>query len=43
MAANDAPGFATLLRRYRRERRLTQEELAERAGVSPEAISLLER
>jgi predicted ATPase/DNA-binding XRE family transcriptional regulator len=43
MAGNDAPDFATLLRRYRRERRLTQEELAERAGVSPEAISMLER
>ncbi|HEY7020802.1 MAG TPA: tetratricopeptide repeat protein [Ktedonobacterales bacterium] len=43
MAGNDTPDFATLLRRYRRERRLTQEELAGRAGVSPEAISLLER
>ena len=43
MAGNDAPDFATLLRRYRRERRLTQEELAGRAGVSPEAISMLER
>ncbi|HEY7091685.1 MAG TPA: tetratricopeptide repeat protein [Ktedonobacterales bacterium] len=43
MAGDDAPDFATLLRRYRRERRLTQEELAERSGVSPEAISMLER
>ena len=43
MAGDNAPDFATLLRRYRRERRLTQEELAERAGVSPEAISMLER
>ncbi|HYM27806.1 MAG TPA: helix-turn-helix domain-containing protein, partial [Steroidobacteraceae bacterium] len=39
----DGPDFAALLRRYRRERRLTQEELAERAGISPAAISLLER
>jgi len=43
MAGDNAPDFATLLRRYRRERRLTQEELAERADVSPEAISMLER
>ena len=32
-----------LLRRYRRDRGLTQEELAERSGVSVAAISLLER
>jgi predicted ATPase/DNA-binding XRE family transcriptional regulator len=43
MAGNSAPSFATLLRGYRRERGLTQEELAGRAGVSPEAISMLER
>jgi predicted ATPase/transcriptional regulator with XRE-family HTH domain len=35
--------FADLLRRYRRASGLTQEELAERAGVSPRTISALER
>jgi len=35
--------FATQLRRLRRERGLTQEELAERAGLSVGAISYLER
>jgi predicted ATPase/transcriptional regulator with XRE-family HTH domain len=39
----EEPAFAALLRRFRRERHLTQEQLAERAGVSPAAISLLER
>jgi predicted ATPase/transcriptional regulator with XRE-family HTH domain len=43
MAGTDTPDFATILRRCRRDRHLTQEELAERAGVSPAAISLLER
>ncbi len=43
MSATDAPDFAQLLRRYRRQRNLTQAELAERAGISPDAISLLER
>ncbi len=43
MPATDTPDFADLLRRYRRQRHLTQEELAERAGISPAAISLLER
>nr|MBF6590984.1 helix-turn-helix domain-containing protein [Ktedonobacterales bacterium] len=43
MPTKDAPDFAELLRRYRRQRNLTQEELAERAGVSSAAISLLER
>jgi predicted ATPase/transcriptional regulator with XRE-family HTH domain len=33
----------TLLRRYRRAAGLTQEELAERAGLSPHSISNLER
>jgi class 3 adenylate cyclase len=35
--------FGTLLRRHRRAAGLTQEELAERAGVSVDAISALER
>jgi predicted ATPase/DNA-binding XRE family transcriptional regulator len=35
--------FAALLRRYRRRSGLTQEELAERAGLSRAAVSLLER
>jgi predicted ATPase/transcriptional regulator with XRE-family HTH domain/Tfp pilus assembly protein PilF len=35
--------FAALLRRYREAARLTQDELAERAGLSPNAIGLLER
>src|SRR6185437_7678192 len=35
--------FAALLRRFRRAAGLTQAELAERAGLSPEAISALER
>ena len=35
--------FATLLRRHRIAAGLTQEELAERTGLSREAISLLER
>ncbi len=43
MPAMDAPDFADLLRRYRRRRNLTQEKLAERAELSPAAISLLER
>jgi len=36
-------GFAGLLRKLRREARLTQEELAEAAGVSLRAVSYLER
>lgn len=43
MPEADAPDFATLLRSHRRQRHLTQEELAEHAGVSLAAISLLER
>ncbi len=35
--------FAALLRRFRRAAGLTQAELAEHAGLSPEAISALER
>ena len=39
----DSPSFAELLRSYRRQRHLTQAQLAERAGISADAISLLER
>ncbi|MBV8531494.1 MAG: helix-turn-helix domain-containing protein, partial [Candidatus Eremiobacteraeota bacterium] len=35
--------FAGLLRRYRRDAGLSQEALAERAGLSKDAISALER
>jgi predicted ATPase/DNA-binding XRE family transcriptional regulator len=38
-----APPFARLLRRLRLRARLTQEELADRSGLSVEAISALER
>src|SRR5215831_12030634 len=37
------PGFGALLRRYRLEAGLSQEELAERAGMSSKAIGALER
>jgi predicted ATPase/Tfp pilus assembly protein PilF/DNA-binding XRE family transcriptional regulator len=37
------PSFAALLRRYRRAAGLTQEQLAERAGLSGRAVSDLER
>ena len=40
----EAPaGFASLLRQLRRETRLTQEELAEAAGLSVRAVAYLER
>src|SRR3954447_14378742 len=35
--------FADLLRNFRNRAELTQEELAERAGLSPDAVGLLER
>jgi len=38
-----APHFAGLLRQFRSEARLTQEELAEAAGLSPRSVSDLER
>jgi transcriptional regulator with XRE-family HTH domain len=37
------PGFGEVLRRLRAEARLTQEELAEAAGLSPRTVSDLER
>ena len=43
-AANaESPSFAVLLRRYRIAAGLSQEELAERAGLSRRGISDLER
>jgi tetratricopeptide (TPR) repeat protein/transcriptional regulator with XRE-family HTH domain len=43
VAEQPALSFAGLLRRLRGEARLTQEELAEEAGLSPRSISDLER
>jgi transcriptional regulator with XRE-family HTH domain len=43
LVAEPAISFAGLLRQLRAEARLTQEELAEAAGLSPRSISDLER
>ena len=43
MAEQAVLGFADLLRQLRAEARLTQEELAEAAGLSPRSVSDLER
>jgi transcriptional regulator with XRE-family HTH domain len=43
VAEQPGPGFAGLLRQLRAEARLTQEELAEAAGLSPRSVSDLER
>ena len=43
MAQQPALGFGGLLRQLRAEARLTQEELAEAAGLSPRSVSDLER
>ena len=43
MAEQPALGFAGLLRQLRAEARLTQEDLAEAAGLSPRSVSDLER
>jgi transcriptional regulator with XRE-family HTH domain len=40
---DDYDSFAVLLRQYRGAANLTQEQLAERAGLSVQAVSLLER
>src|SRR5436305_12001325 len=42
-AAESVVSFAGLLRQFRAEARLTQEELAEAAGLSPRSVSDLER
>ena len=43
MGTNAEASFASLLKEYRVAQRLSQEALAERAGLSREAINLLER
>src|SRR5947209_11588838 len=43
MVATDPSAFGVLLRKYRADARLTQEELAERAGISARVVSDLER
>jgi tetratricopeptide (TPR) repeat protein/transcriptional regulator with XRE-family HTH domain len=43
LAIEQSLGFSSLLKRHRRDARLTQEKLSERAGVSVHAISDLER
>src|SRR5215469_8488387 len=43
MSSLPAPTIGTLLKRYRRAAGLTQEALAERAGISADTISALER
>jgi DNA-binding XRE family transcriptional regulator len=43
MSETSKTGLAGLLRRLRTEAGLTQEELAERAGLSPRSVSDLER
>ena len=43
MSGQPAPDFASMLRQLRAEARLTQEELAAAAGLSPRTISDLER
>ena len=43
MAAGQVAAFGALLRQYRRVAGLTQEALAERVGLTAQAISALER
>ena len=43
MSSLSVPSFGALLKRHRRAVGLTQEELAERAGISVDTISALER
>ena len=43
MDADTGLSFGDLLRRYRDSANLTQEDLAARTGLTPQAIGLLER
>ncbi|MGA8044864.1 MAG: helix-turn-helix transcriptional regulator, partial [Dermatophilaceae bacterium] len=43
LGVDDAPPFGVLLRRLRERAGLTQQELAERAALTPHAVSALER
>ena len=43
MSSHQIPPFADLLKRHRLAAGLSQEELAERAGLSPRGVSDLER
>jgi transcriptional regulator with XRE-family HTH domain len=43
MSQRDAAPFGVVLRRFRTAARLTEEELAARASLSPDAIAALER
>src|SRR5215472_9227758 len=43
VGADDGPAFGVLLRRHRTAARLTQEELAERAGLSSRALRAIEQ
>jgi predicted ATPase/transcriptional regulator with XRE-family HTH domain len=43
MTTQEPPGFGALLKRHREAAALSQEQLAERAGLSSDAVSTLER
>lgn len=40
---NFAKAFGTVLRKYRKAQKLSQEELAEKADLAPKMVSLIER
>jgi transcriptional regulator with XRE-family HTH domain len=42
-SANFAKHFGEVVRKYRKQANLTQEELAEKADLAPKMISLIER